>query len=361
MRWYIPTWNGDIRFESAPSDPDRTLVTIIQPTPGEIEKLRKLTTAFKEKEWVTRSLWSSSGSLREQVVYVDAPILDVAPFLVGSYKPGKAVLTALKYTDGTVEAVEQKPGFWSAIKEMVKGTPSRVVAKKETDEDVLQVMADHTKDEAMRAEAARKKAKGEGNGSPHREPAAAEPKKEPEKPKPEAAATVRRHTVCCPQCIAGDLTPAGQVLYAFLSDDEKRQWGKDHSIIVYGGITGHPYLLSHRHGRWAIKHTKICHDLANNATLHFHDNSVPPEEEVLAAKLILEHREHWLRVPGTGCGHPVLDSPFGDGGDGMMSTSFAYQLGGHMANLEKALTGEDPTNGGGCGFSYIAQPPPLGE
>ena len=33
--------------------------------------------------------------------------------------------------------------------------------------------------------------------------------------------------------------------------------------------------------------------------LHFHDNSVPPEEEVLAAKLILEHREPWLRNEAT--------------------------------------------------------------
>lgn len=349
MKWYVPTWNGDIRFETAPSDPDRTLVTIIQPTPGEIEKLRKLTDAFKAKEWITRALWSSSGSMKEQVVYVNAPVLDVAPFLVASYKPGKAVLTALKYEDGKVSAVEQKPGFWSAIKEMFSGAPTRVLKSEEDDSDVQKVMEEHRKDEAMRAEAERKKANGHSS-SPHREPAEdPKAKEEPKpKPKPKAATTVARPTVCCPRCVAGDLTPAGEVLYEFLTDDEKRQWEKDHSIVVYGGITGHPYLLSHRHGRWAIKHGKICRDLRNNQTLHFHDHSVPPEEEVLAAKLILEHREHWLRVSGTGCGDPYLPSPFGNGADGTRSTGFTTQLGGYLARLEEAFTGEDPAPAGFC-------------
>ncbi|MCK5642162.1 MAG: hypothetical protein KAJ19_15260, partial [Gammaproteobacteria bacterium] len=298
MRWYIPSWNGDIRFQMDLNDPERTLVTIIQPTPGEIAKLRKLTEAFKEKEWITRALWNSGGSMKEQVVYVNAPILDVAPYLVASYKPGKAVLTALKYEDGEVKAVEQKPGFWSAIKEMVGADTSRVVKKTEDDEEVRKVMKDHEKDAAMRAEAERKKEAGDnGNGSPHREPAK---EKEKPKPKPKAATTVARPSICCPQCVAGDLTPAGEVLYEFLTEDEKRQWEKDHSIVVYGGITGYPYLLSHRHGKWAIRHGKICRDLQYEVTLHFHDNSVPPEEEVLAAKLILEHREHWLRTAGTG-------------------------------------------------------------
>ncbi len=365
MKWYIPTWNGDIRFQMDLNDPNRTLITVIQPTPGEIEKLRKLTAAFKEKEWITRALWSSGGSMKEQVAYVDAPILDVAPFLVASYKPGKAVLTALKYDDGTVEAIEQKPGFWAAIGEMFKGAPTRTIQEVELDEDVVKVKGDHAREVAMRKEQAEKKAQAEAK---KRQEAEAQKREADRKRRAKAATTVSRPTVCCPRCVAGDLTPAGEVLYAFLAEDEKRQWEKDHSIIVYGGITGHAYLISHRHGRWAIKHGKICQDLTNGTTLHFHDHSVPPEEEVLAAKLILEHREHWLRVPGTGCGNPVLPSPFGNGADGTRSTSFTYELGGYFAELVKAFTGEDPTSDG-CLYStypnplmdnpYSLPPPPL--
>ena len=44
---------------------------------------------------------------------------------------------------------------------------------------------------------------------------------------------------------------------------------------------------------------KICYDIDDRCVLHFHDWTVPPEEEVLATKLILEHREAWLRNEAT--------------------------------------------------------------
>ncbi len=64
--------------------------------------------------------------------------------------------------------------------------------------------------------------------------------------------------------------------------------------------------------------------------LHFHDNSVPPEEEVLATKLILEHRESWLRHEATCLGGDfdfVFKNPFGGGGDGVPDSQLTGEIG----------------------------------
>ena len=329
--WYIPSWNGDIRVEAAISDPrNRSTIKIIKPTAGELHKLEMLSKAFREKGWVNHDLWDPKGSIEEQVVPIEASILDVAPYLVTSYKPGKATLTAIKYADGHVEAVEAGNGFWAALKNMLTeddAKDTRVL--QERDDDIEHIVGpDREKREAEAERKAENKFK-------------ADEKKRKEEAKAKAV-TSKRPTVCCPVCVAGDLTPAGEVLFEFLDEDEKDQWKHDHSIVVTGGITGHRYLLSHRHGKWAQKHGKICHDLDNGHTLHFHDHSVPPEEEVLAAKHILEHREYWLRVPGAACGDLIFESPFGDGGDGMRSTSFNYQLGDFFAEIEQLFEGKDP-------------------
>jgi hypothetical protein len=104
-------------------------------------------------------------------------------------------------------------------------------------------------------------------------------------------------------------------------------------LVAKGGITGHRYLLAHRHTPTAIKIGKICYDLDSENPLHFHDWTVPPEEEVLAAKLILEHREPWLRNEATffggyfSAGFKRFKNPFGDGGDGVPDSSFTSQFG----------------------------------
>jgi hypothetical protein len=68
--------------------------------------------------------------------------------------------------------------------------------------------------------------------------------------------------------------------------------------------------------------------------LKFFDWSVPPEEEVLAAKLILEHREPWLRNEATlfhelqnWYAEPVFKNPFGDKSDGTSDAAFMTGIG----------------------------------
>ena len=109
-------------------------------------------------------------------------------------------------------------------------------------------------------------------------------------------------------------------------------------MIVTGHLTGHRYLLAHRHSEKAARLGKICYDIDDHGVLHFHDNSVPPEEEILAAKLILEHREPWLRNEAACLGNDdgsdgfdfVFKNPFGDGSDGVPDSVFTGEIGNFL-------------------------------
>jgi uncharacterized protein (DUF3820 family) len=116
-------------------------------------------------------------------------------------------------------------------------------------------------------------------------------------------------------------------------------------MIVVGGFTGNRYLLAHRHSDVGRYMGRICADVDDGYVLHFHDHGVPPEEEVLAAKLILEHRENWLRHEATMLtaipyplannlrgtsqlgGTQMFKNPFGGYGDGLDATAFTRGFG----------------------------------
>jgi hypothetical protein len=152
-----------------------------------------------------------------------------------------------------------------------------------------------------------------------------------EKPElPEAkAVSVKRPTPCCPDCEVGSVAPAREVLLSFLSADEHETWARERAIVVIGGLTGHRYILAHRQSRIAALNTRMCFDLDDGQVLHFHDNSVPPEEEVLAAKLILEHREPWLRNEATLLegNNMKFKNPFGNLSDGTESAALVSEIG----------------------------------
>ena len=156
------------------------------------------------------------------------------------------------------------------------------------------------------------------------------------------AVSVARPTPCCPACIPGSVEPASDVLLSFLSDQEHADWSKHRAIMVTGGRSKHRYLIAHRHSRTAVLNGKICYDVDDHCVLHFHDWTVPPEEEVLATKLILEHREAWLRNEATvlqqdskgewlDLGFMRYKNPFGDASDGRADAVLTATLGTALA------------------------------
>lgn len=153
----------------------------------------------------------------------------------------------------------------------------------------------------------------------------------------EKAVSLARPTPSCPQCVDGP-SRASEVLDAFLSPEERDLWQRERCLIVTGGMSGHRYCVAHRHSEKARRIGRMCFDLDDRGVMHFHANDVPPEEEVLAAKLILEHREPWLRNEAT-CLYfensgreidrftDVFKNPFGDLNDGAADRRIAMIVG----------------------------------
>jgi hypothetical protein len=283
MKWYIPSWNGDLRLFPLESNEKHTVLEIERPTPSERKIIEAMTPEFVKRGWIEEGKIEVPAKHRlfshAKQFELTAPLEEVGPVVAKLMKPQDAVLSAIKFRDGRVETCS------GSLAEL----------------------------EAMSKEAA---------AAPLDKPA-------------EAAATVKRPTPSCPSCIPGSIGPAREVLLAFLSEAEHRSWADKRAIVIEGGLSGHRYLLAHRHTPLAQRHGRICVDLDDNVVIHFHDWSVPPEEEVLAAKLILEHREPWLRNEATAffSSDVMFKNPFGDGLDGIADAQLTRAMGAAFASV----------------------------
>jgi hypothetical protein len=281
MKWYIPSWNGDLRLEPDPDNDQRTLLTIHKPTADEERILALIGVEALKQKWA--EAWPETGKpgifRRKVKVVLDATLETVGPVVSKIMKPGPAVLSCITFKDGKVLTCSGTLQELQAISQEAAAAP-------------------------------------------------------PENP-PVAAATVKRPTPSCPDCIPGSVEPASEVLLAFLNAEEHDRWSKLRQIVVIGGLSGHRYLLAHRHTPRAIAQTRICYDLDDKYVLKFHDWSVPPEEEVLASKLILEEREPWLRNEATFFGKTdiAFKNPFGGFGDGTWDTRMMERIGQKLQSL----------------------------
>lgn len=278
----MPSWHGDLRLEPNAEDKQKTTLTIVEPTDAEKIALGAIGGILTDRGWLKEPILEllSGDPYRENRtmdVILDAPLEEVGPVVIAALKPGPAVLSAVRFKNGQVEVVEHRePG---------KGERS-------TTEGGLKALAT--------------------------------------KPKAEAAVTVKRPTPSCPDCYVGAVEPATQVLLSFLTPEQHETWARERYILCRGGYSGHQYILAHRRSEIAAKNKRICFDATDEHILHFHDQSVPPEEEVLSAMLILQHRENWLRNEATCLGwnfRRVFKNPFGDIMDGVMDASLTATVG----------------------------------
>ena len=276
--WYVPSWNGDFRL--LPGDEETTSKLLITaPTPHEVKLLAAFMAIARKKKWTTEAL-AEDEAIDARTIPLGAPLSKVGPALVKIAKPADRTLTAVAFKDGQLEVAET-------------GSLETIMVKAEAD--------------------------------------------------PEAkAVSVARPTPCCPSCVPGSVAMASDVLLSFLNDQEHADWAKHRAIMVTGGRSRHRYLLAHRNSRTAVLNKKICYDVEDHCVLHFHDWTVPPEEEVLAAKLILEHREEWLRNEATvlqqdskgqwiDLGIMRYKNPFGDASDGREDAALTATLGAVIA------------------------------
>lgn len=273
MKVYLPSWNGDFRLET--DGKDGTWLIVHDPTPHEQKIIEAFLAQVEAKTWLSNPDRLRALGSNDARVLIAAPLSKVSKVLIKLARPQKQTLTAVSFSDGKLSVIE--------------GADAAAVEK--ISDEVEKAAATET----------------------------------PEKPA--KAASVKRPTPCCPVCEVGAIAPASEVLLSFLNDEEHESWARDRAIVVTGGLTGHRYVVAHRQSAIAAYNTKMCFDLDDGQILHFHDNSVPPEEEVLAAKLILEHREPWLRNEATFFGEGnKFKNPFGDQGDGVESSVFMDKI-----------------------------------
>ncbi len=286
MKIYLPSWNGDMRLTAAPGSKG-AILTLTKPTPQERLLVGEFLRRASKKRW-----WEEAPPPKGQPydgkamnLSIKAPLEKASKVLISIARPKDRTLTAVKFSDEKMEVIE--------------GASAKS----------LEVVGD----------AIKRAKKGEKKG------------------KEASAASVKRPTPCCPECQPGAIGPASEVLLDFLSPDQHEQWARERAILVYGHLSGHRYLIAHRHSDIAQKVGRLCFDLDDQLVVHFHDWSVPPEEEVLAAKLVMEHAEPWLRNQATVFGlkrTDVYENPFGDVMDGVESAEFARGVGEGLALLK---------------------------
>lgn len=113
----------------------------------------------------------------------------------------------------------------------------------------------------------------------------------PAKDKPVAAATVKEPSKGCPAPEPCQHR-ASEVLKAFSTRSQWEQWNRDGFMLAVGNATGKVYQVHHRNvaARRGLGHSLTC----EGREVCVWDATVPAEEEALASKLAVEHREHWL-------------------------------------------------------------------
>lgn len=290
--WFVPSWHGDVRLIPNVDDAKKTTMVIFEPTEAEKIAIGAIGGIMVDRGWIDKPITEvlPAEPYRDQQtteIIINAPLEEVGPVVVAALKPGPAVLTAVMLKDGKVEVCEHREPGKATEKEL------KALAKK---------------------------------------PA-------------EAAATVKRPTPSCPDCYVDAIKPATETLLAFLTPDQHETWASGRYIVCRGGLTQHRYILAHRYSELAASNTRICFDVDDRKTLHFHDQSVPPEEEVLAAMLCLQHREPWLRNEATclglGFSH-IFKNPFGGALDGVADANLTATVGMFARGLAMTARPKDP-------------------
>lgn len=294
MKWYYPSYAGDFRLE--PLDPaatyrdasadkgDACVLKVLSPTAGEIALLEKFLAFASKRGWTSVRVIRATGIPPTQDIVLATSLATAGTRLLKFLRPKDSTLTAVSFQDGRV-----------------------VTTSGTSDTDVAKIAKELEKE-------------------------------------PKAAVSVSRPTPCCPDCKPGAIGPASEVLLAFLTPEQHTDWAEHRAFRARGQLSGHDYLVMHRHHPLAVASGRHVYDLTDDARMDFHDVSLPPEEEALSAKLVLEHAEPWLRNRATclhsrGSGvlaldsrHPLLrrhvfGNPFGDVYDGMESAAFTVAVG----------------------------------
>lgn len=255
--WYLPSFYGDIRLTS--TGETSCTITVEKVTPSEQKALEALEAKGYEKGWFT----TFSTPSREARGYVKGDLAAPPPPFVG-LEDGACIVTVL-------QPIDKIAGILS--KELKPGRPLVSVVK----------FSDGKMEEIVTSTALVA-------------PSAVEPGSAPA---PTAATTVAKPTKGCPRPhFPPAEIKAREVLEAFLDRDQRIDFRRHNQFVSIGQDTGHPYLLTSRYNRAMMdRYGRSLYDVAEERAVCTHDYSVPAAEELLALHVMLQvpGGESWLR------------------------------------------------------------------
>jgi len=259
LPWYLPSFYGDIKLETTGSGKTVLVYEGLSPT----ECLAMKTLRKRAMGGLGRTRWCLPQEFREDfgadssgTILLQAKIEEVQALLSKALKPGRSLVTAVRFSDGSVEEKASELGDY------------RVNAQKLGDDDKPKE----------------------------------EPKKEEKKPEkePKAAVTVAAPERGCPPPSFDEAeVRASRVLEVFLSPEQIEDFRTRQQFVVVGADSGHRYLLTSRHAPRALARGggRSLYDLDEEIPMCVHDWDVPAAEELLALRcfLALPGREEYIR------------------------------------------------------------------
>jgi hypothetical protein len=245
MRWFIPSSLGDVQVESTGL---KTCSVLVQEATAEEKRaLDALLLVAIKKGWIAEG--TKFGARTE----MKAPIETVAKHLAKAFKPGKQLVSAVKFSNGKIEEIREQPFKTDA-------PPSESLV------DKAKAVVETVKDVAKEAV---------------------------------AATTVAKPVLGCP---APDFSPARcrarEVLNVFLTPEQQEDFERYNRFMAIGGTTGHRYMVTSRTARDELSaYERSLYDLDEHRALCVHDWDIPPEEEMLALALLVQlpGHERYLR------------------------------------------------------------------
>ena len=228
--WYIPSFYGDLRLERSGAG---TTLSWENVTPTERKVLQSLFAHAISKQWTKEA----EHDLTKGSLLLKSDLPRVQKFLVKALKPGRKTVDFVQFSDGKIEEIQHGELPPPSDKDLEAAAPVAAPVK---------------------------------------------------------AATVAKPTLGCPE---PDLVKANlrarDVLFAFLNDEQREDFRTRNAFVTEGAGTGHRYIVTSRHARDQLAHTRRqLYDVDDKTPFCVHDYSVPAAEEMLALHLLLKSPEH---------------------------------------------------------------------
>jgi len=266
LMWFLPTFHGDILLSARKEgDVEVTELRAFELTPTEekaMEALRKHALAppglggvpwASEKDFheLSQPSYRTAAGL---TVHLRAPIAAVQSVLAPLLKPGREMLSAVRFSNGAIEEVRVSSPPQPTEDEKIRAA-EKVKAAKEA---------------AEKAEAEAKAAQAKAIAA-----------------KAKVVATVAEPVKSCPWPLFPEAdVRAARVLEAFLDDDQIEDFRRHRAFVAVGADTGHRYRISDREvyapSRKFGPSGRSLFDLDVGHALCVHDWDAPPPEEMLA-------------------------------------------------------------------------------